>query len=1265
MRSNRFIVRWRGALPWLFFIGLFCGFFAPVIFNHKLLAPGDGLTYYLPNFFAPRQLWDPLLAAGFPSAADIQAAFWYPFSWLFPRTAGGWNLYVIAAYVLAGVFAYHYVRAITSSSLAALIGGVTYSMSGFMVAHLGHTTMIHSASWVPLILVSLEKLKTQLSPKWIVIGATAYACCFLAGHPQISFYALALSLFYAIFGGRDASIGKLKYYSQSLFALLLGCGMAAIQLIPTSELAALSLRARLDFQAFVSYSFPPNQLPTLFFPYLYGGSLAPLYNRAYFGAWPSSPTGWSITEMVGYVGFLPLMLGSLAVTVAFRGRLTRFWLGVGVVSLLLAFGDATPLIRLVYLTPGLNWFRVPARYLLITTLAISVLAGLGVAAILRAMVTRKQALLSITILTVVMLSSLLLFPAGLSLSQPSVSIPLAMLATSSAALMAFIRRSRSMMARTFLLVALILSLMSFGWFYEWNYTAPEESILRVPEHALRYKQTLLADGQRLLTIRGGLGHPDEIPPNLSKLWGIPNMSIYNPLILSRISALLSLPPHGALETPWWRDDDRSLDLLSVRYVIAPRQMPISPNTISAFGMEWTETSLEIPLGNGCNQTPQEQISFAVPAPEVASRIGLVSAMACSAAVPNGTEIARLRIHTVDGSARDYVLHAGRDSAEWAYDCNDVITQIKHDRAQIFRSYPAQRESGPCIGHDYLTVISELPSVPINKIEVIATGKEVSLVIKKVSLIDERGRAHPLAPETFSLLNPERWRLIERISTADIYENLRARPRAWIVPQAFVASPDEIRAIITTSRLPDGKSFDPATMALVESPVKMEDFSGMFSAKVESLSISPTTVKAETESSGAGLLVISDAYYPGWRANVDGEEAEIIRVNYALRGVKIPAGKHRVELAFVPSKFYLGVLVSASSALFALCLLCFSGLPSIRRTKLLTTKRAGDNIFIGIGPAARQDRPACADTINSLGEGKMKRRGILALLFLLATSFCFAVHAQQSNPPTLRIVTLDNNLPADLYYGQVRVVPIRLRPGTNQRITIDDSDFFVQQHYLDFLSRFPEPAGFNDWMRVLNSCGSDQQCLQRMRIEVSASFFRSEEFYIKGYYVYRFYTVSFGQGVDNLPEYEEMFAAMRAVTGTTGDEVMRKREEFARAWVERPDFKARYGGLSNAGYVDALLRTAGVTLSNRDQLVAALDSGRMTRAEVLRAIVESPEVGTKEYNGAFVAMQYYGYLRRKPEQKGFEDWLRVLNRNPQDYRTMVWGFVTSVEYRNRF
>ena len=91
----------------------------------------------------------------------------------------------------------------------------------------------------------------------------------------------------------------------------------------------------------------------------------------------------------------------------------------------------------------------------------------------------------------------------------------------------------------------------------------------------------------------------------------------------------------------------------------------------------------------------------------------------------------------------------------------------------------------------------------------------------------------------------------------------------------------------------------------------------------------------------------------------------------------------------------------------------------------------------------------------------------------------------------------------------------------------------------------------------------------------------------------------------------------------------------------------------------------MTLSIRDQLVGDLDAGRRTRAQALRAVIESAEVYARGYNPAFVAMQYFGYLRRDPEPEGYEAWLRVINTNPADYRTMVWGFVTSVEYRKRF
>jgi hypothetical protein len=291
------------------------------------------------------------------------------------------------------------------------------------------------------------------------------------------------------------------------------------------------------------------------------------------------------------------------------------------------------------------------------------------------------------------------------------------------------------------------------------------------------------------------------------------------------------------------------------------------------------------------------------------------------------------------------------------------------------------------------------------------------------------------------------------------------------------------------------------------------------------------------------------------------------------------------------------------------------------------------------------------------------RRLIVAIFLTTLCASFAV-AQGQSAPTLRVVTEDPSLPSELFYGDVKVKPVRLRPGTNTRITIDDNDFFVQQHYIDFLSRFPEPEGFNAWMAVLNKCNGDASCLDGVngqRVLVSKSFFESNEFRIKGYYVYRFYKASLGR----LPSYPEIVADMRSVTGATEAEVVAKRNAFASAWLSRGDFAANYpASLTASEYVNKVLQTAGITVANKDQLIAGLGNGTETRASVLRKIVESAELEAKEFDPAYVAMQYYGYLRRAPEAEGYNAWLTYLRANPGDYKTMVWGFVYSPEYRNR-
>src|SRR3982751_5933285 len=114
--------------------------------------------------------------------------------------------------------------------------------------------------------------------------------------------------------------------------------------------------------------------------------------------------------------------------------------------------------------------------------------------------------------------------------------------------------------------------------------------------------------------------------------------------------------------------------------------------------------------------------------------------------------------------------------------------------------------------------------------------------------------------------------------------------------------------------------------------------------------------------------------------------------------------------------------------------------------------------------------------------------LLAIIFTLVVA-ANVVFAQ--SPPTLRIVTEDPNLPSELYYGEIKVKPLRLRPGTNQVMGFWDNDYFVYQQYIDFLGRPPDTAGYNDWLSVLNNCtyqgglGADTGC---DRVHVSSGFF---------------------------------------------------------------------------------------------------------------------------------------------------------------------------------
>jgi len=256
------------------------------------------------------------------------------------------------------------------------------------------------------------------------------------------------------------------------------------------------------------------------------------------------------------------------------------------------------------------------------------------------------------------------------------------------------------------------------------------------------------------------------------------------------------------------------------------------------------------------------------------------------------------------------------------------------------------------------------------------------------------------------------------------------------------------------------------------------------------------------------------------------------------------------------------------------------------------------------------------------------------------------------------VNLTNALGATLGTPSTATVTIIDNDTTTGPNPINLTDFFIRQHYIDFLLREPDPPGFAGWQDVLNNCAANDPSCDR--VHVSQSFYLAPEFQDRGYFVYRFYSVAFGRK----PNYGEFIPDLSRVSGfLTANQLEAAKVAFMADFTARSAFITDYDGLTNAGYVNLLVERAGVTLSNKQAMIDGLNNGTLTRAQVLRQIVESAEVSVKYNNQAFVVMQYFGYLRRDPDAL-YLNWIQQLDQGIAS-RTMVSGFVNSTEYRNRF
>jgi hypothetical protein len=904
-------------------------YFYPALTGEVALVQGDGWTQNLGvrvltgRLIAAREwpLWNPYIFAGTPLLASIYPGALYPPNWLFALFSPGvaMNAVVITTYHLALWGTYLYARRIGATRLGSLLAGIAFTFGGYLLAHMGHTSRIAAAAWLPWILLALEMIARRGAFTWAALGAVFVALQQYAGEPQMTFYTVLVAgagwIFHLVKGER--AITRRRFIWLTLIMACGGALLAMPQLLPQRELLAQGERARITYEYFSGFSLPPRQIFNLIFPYFFGGAAMDPYKVSYWGE-------WSVGETCGYVGLLTVMLSLLAVYAGRKNRMVWFWAGVLLISYLLALGGYWPrLNQLLYGLPVYNLFRAPSRHLFEFTFAAAVLSGLGVSALARAPWNERLRAWAFGAggLTLLFAATTIAYrfygeslvtqiprpPHSGSLAIPDFLFPLAAFISSVIAL-AWYARARSALAGVLLAAVLLADLAAFGQFFYWRVIRMSVNERLQDPPSVKFIKEREGDPNAFRIVSHSLlpfAYNYELLnyPNVSIARGLPSVNGYDALRLLRTSTLAGeMTLDGYVTDPSvFGNLHQGFNLLNVKYLLHERPVPIDASRGLNYDGVWFEPE---PLNWELKPGRHEELG---PGGVTATALALVTTMANSGHLADGTPVARIRLHAKGGSVIEHEVQAGRDTAEWAWDRKDVRASIRHARARVVESWPA----GDFEAHRYLARF-EFPRAEIERIELDYLLEEASLIIMRASLIDaQTGLSVPL-----EIFNPprERWRMLARFGQIDIYENLAPLPRVWFVREIKVAPRAAVLSAVRSGRMANGEAFKPLETALIEAEDQgrrpLPVIGEAPGARAQVTSYRANRIEIATENPHPGFLVASEIYYRGWEALIDGRRVPVERVDHALRGVAVPAGAHRVEFVFLAHSFRRGALYAA-------------------------------------------------------------------------------------------------------------------------------------------------------------------------------------------------------------------------------------------------------------------------------------------------------------------------------------------------------------------
>jgi hypothetical protein len=890
-------------------------FFWKLAFTNLVLARGDTLLYFYPYWDYRAQallagrlpLWQPILFMGAPFLANSQAGVLYPFNWplalLDAPTAV--KLSTVFHLMLAAGGSYVFSRrALRQSTLAALLSAALFGLGGYLTAQVEHVNQLQGLAWLPWLLFTTHTLvrrNTTQAPdqgnRLIASLSPAILCAFivalqiLAGHTQSAFISLASALGYALtlsFLHRRLLPGTtaVRALVAPPLLLLLAAGLAvlvaAAQLFPTLELSGQSLRGGgLPLREALSFSLDPRLL---------GRALLPGFSRTLF------------SEFTAYVGIVGLALA----VAGLRRTPVRMALAVlAAVGIFFALGGYNPLYALLASMPPFNLFRVPARWLILIAFGLSQLAGSGLDDLGAASNRRKVAMLLAPLLLIAavpLANSLIVAGETGPLGPPAMSDLLGWLfATVLMGVLIWLPGLRPWRASALAALA-IVELAAAGWVLPYNHpTAPDVvTSVRPAMTQLLAAQSLpppVASGDSSLVASSSL--VTTVASLVAAPTADPRFSLQAPARFLSMSAL-RFDPGDLAELRAALDPQLPQDAV-YDYIVATKHQEVqSPNLPLAWDLpavdgydggilplRYYAAFTQLFTGAVSSDGRLRENLAAAPDPRLLSLVnarylisdkvgdawvdGIFYDLQFTLTLAAGESAQIARVPRFQATALGFVADAYSGRVKFSYDDGTQAEfRITGNRVRL-----------------------DTPATPV------AITLNGPMVLHGLSLVDERSGA-------FQSLTLGPYRLAHS-GDVKVYENLAVLPRAFVASQAIVLSDVDAQTALARPE------FDPATTITLAEPAAPAGSGTLAASRPATITTySPEFVSLTAD--GPGHLLLTDAYYPGWTATLDGAPISILRADIMFRAVALPPGPHVIEFRYDPLSVRIGLWISGATLL---------------------------------------------------------------------------------------------------------------------------------------------------------------------------------------------------------------------------------------------------------------------------------------------------------------------------------------------------------------